>query len=75
MFPIGFKYYLFLIYELTSSHSFKWKIIEINKNVLEVNHGIRQKDIIGYSLHIEKKIAHNMDFFNDSYSLLINYDK
>jgi len=72
---IGYKYYLLLIYELTSSHSFKWKIIEINKNVLEVNHGIRREYIIAYSMHIENYIAHNVDFFNDSYSLFINYDK
>jgi len=50
IYVIGYKYYLL---ELTSSHSIKWKIIEINKNLLEVNHGIRKEDIIGYSIHIE----------------------
>lgn len=53
IYVIGYKYYFLLIYELISYHSFKWEIIEINKNVLEVNHGIRREDIIGYLMHIE----------------------
>jgi len=49
---IGYKNYLLLIYELTSSYSFKWEIIEINKIVLEVNHSIKWEDIIDYSMYI-----------------------